>query len=43
MLSRPARLLSRQTATILSTSLNGWRVDEPAEGLVADTALAMVA
>jgi hypothetical protein len=36
-------LLSHQTATMLPRSLNGWRVDAPAVGLVADTALALVA
>jgi hypothetical protein len=43
MPSRPAWLLSCQTATMLPRSLNGWRVDAPAAGLVADTALALVA
>lgn len=41
--AEPAWLLSCRTATMLSRSLNGWSVDEPAEGLVADTALALVA
>jgi hypothetical protein len=42
-LEEPAWLLSYRTATMLSRSLNGWRVDEPAKGLVADTAVALVA
>jgi hypothetical protein len=41
--SRPAWLLSYRTATMLSRSLNGWSVDESAKGLVADTAVALVA
>ena len=43
MLSRPAWLLCCQIATMLPRSLNGWRVDEPAAGLVAGTTVALVA
>lgn len=43
MPSGPAWLLSHHTATMLPRSLSGWRVDAPAAGLVADTALALVA